>query len=544
METKPTLKSELGRVLQNTPADRARAIIDSPFTRQILERLSPQETFMIIKGSWGTDSQILLQYVTPEAISHIIDMDCWDRDTFSVEALLEWLLEIYNSSVDSLQDALEALDLDIVILLYHSYIEVVQVVPTDERIADLLDEGYESLDENYYFLFKEESEKTQLLKDMLSLIFTHHQNTYYAIMEGVIWELKSYIEENIYEKRSLRLMELGFPPPDEAMGIYRRVQPHKLLNEGLSREKVPVMDKEQGLLPALYLDQLSRNRDLIISSLAETSKETKERVVVEMIYLANKVVMADYRPLNEVEEIKTSIDKASSLSSLGLAVAMKRNGRSAREIIETMNAETLFALGYNMILDQQMRLRQVLRTIDLTMVPEELSVNAEGLLKKRPLFRDREFSSIDQLEEVTHTVDMIEALAAIAQGLHWQGSQDSLQGTNTGSAFDLETVILTVLAVNFHDRSTVLRPLDRRELMEFIAEVTHTAASGRRTLLPEFRQSLVSFLGALAPDLHERIVEDTAGILLKRFEDELSGIVRLEELDPRFITCFVVRLQD
>ncbi|HRV35219.1 MAG TPA: DUF6178 family protein, partial [Desulfomonilia bacterium] len=77
MNTKLTLKSELSRVLATTSADRARAIIDSPFTRQILERLSPQETFMLIKDSWGTDSQILLQYVTPETISHIIDMDCW-----------------------------------------------------------------------------------------------------------------------------------------------------------------------------------------------------------------------------------------------------------------------------------------------------------------------------------------------------------------------------------------------------------------------------------------------------------------------------------
>lgn len=542
METKPSLRIELGKVLQSTPADRARAIIDSPLTRQILERLSPQETYMIIKDSWGTDSQILLQYVPPETISHIIDMDCWEKDTLSVNALLDWLWEIYNSSVDSLQDALDALDLDIVILLFQSYIEVVQVVPTDERIPDLLDAGFESLDDNYYFLFKEEDEKTPLLKDMLSLIFTHHQDTYYAIMEGVIWEMKSYIEENIYEKRSLRLMELGFPPPDEAVGIYRRVQSHKLLNEGLSREKIPLMDKEQGLLPALYLDHLSQNTGLIVSSLNEASKETRERFVVEMIYLANKVVMADYRPLNEVEELKNSIDKASSLSSLGLAVAMKTRGASAREIIETMNAETLFALGYNVILDQQIRLRQIMRTIDINLIPEELSAHAEGLLKKRPLYKDREFSSIEQLDEVTHTVDMIEALAAIAERLNWKGRTESFRGTNTGSAFDLETVILTVLAVNFHDRSTDFRPLSIRELTEFIAAVTSSSASGKRSAIPEFRRNLVEFLGSLAPGLQEKTIEDTAGILLRRFEDEFSGIGRLEELDPRFITCLVVKV--
>ncbi len=542
MDTKLTLKSELGRVLTTTPADRARAIIDSPYTRQILERLSPQETFMLIKDSWGTDSQILLQYVTPETISHIIDMDCWDKDTLSVDALLDWLWEIYNASVDSLQVALEALDLDIVILLYQTYIDVVQVVPTDERIPDLLDAGYESLDDNYFFLIKIEDEKTQLLKDMLSLLFTHYQDTYYAIMEGVIWEMKSYIEENIYEKRSLRLMELGFPPPDEAMGIYRRAHSKNLLNAGLSKEKVPHMDKGRGILPAVYLDHLSRNTDLIVSSLAETSRETQERFMVEMIYLSNKVVMADYRPLNEVDELKNSIDKASAISSLGLAVAMKRGGRSAGEILDTMNADTLFSLGYNAILDQQMRLRQTLRTVDLAMVPENLSSCAEGLLKKRPLFRDREFSTMEQLEEVTHTVDMIDALATIMNALRWRESRDSLSGTNTGSGLDLETFILTVLAINLLEKKTGFRPLERNELVELIRTVTRLDEAGRRVFVPGFRRSLQDFLGALAPDLAPRSIEDAAGLLLSRFEDELSGIARLEELDPRFITCFVVRV--
>ena len=542
MNTKLTLKSELQRVLATTSADRARAIIDSPFTRQILERLSPQETFMLIKDSWGTDSQILLQYVTPETISHIIDMDCWDKDTLSVSALLDWLWEIYNASVDSLQIALEALDLDILILLYQSYIDVVQVVPTDERIPDLLDAGYESLDDNYFFFIKIEDEKTQLLKDMLSLIFTHYQDTYYSIMEGVIWELKSYIEENIYEKRSLRLMELGFPPPDEAMSIYRRVHSKNLLNQGLSKEKVPHMDKGRSILPAVYLDHLSRNTDLIVSSLAQTSRETQERFMVEMIYLSNKIVMADYRPLNEVEELKSSIDKASAISSLGLAVAMKSGGRSAGEILDTMNAETLFSLGYNAILDQQLRLKKTLRSVDLAMVPENLSLCAEGLLKKRPLFKDREFSSLEDLEEVTHTVDMISTLATIMDALKWRESRDSLSGTNTGPAIDMETFILTVLAVNFLEKRTWFRPLGRDKLVEFIQSVTRLDERGRRVFVPEFGRSLQDFLASLAPEIERQSIEDAAGLLLNRFEDELSGIARIEELDPRFITCFVVRV--
>ncbi|MFY9398656.1 MAG: DUF6178 family protein [Desulfomonilia bacterium] len=542
METRPTLKSELGRVLQTTPQERARALIDSPYTGQILQRLSPQETFMLIKESWGTDSQILLQYISPETITHIIDMDCWDRDTLKVDVLMDWLWEIYNASPDSLQNALGSLDLDIMILLYQSFIDVVQVVPTDERIADLLDAGYESLDDNYYFLIREEDERSQLLKDMLSLMFTHYQDTYYAIMEGVIWEMRSYLEENIYEKRALRLMELGFPPPDEAMAIYRRVQSHRLLGQGLSREKVPRIDSGRTVLPTLYLDHLSRSTDLISSTLGEAAPETRERFMVEMVYLANKVVMADYRPLNEVDELKGCIDKASALASLGLAAAMKLSGRSAAEILETSNAETLFTLGFNMILDQQARLRRILKDVGMAMIPERFSVYAEGLIKKRPLFKDHDFSSIEQLDEATHAVDMIEAFASITRGLNWQGRRAELRSTNTGPEIDLETIILTVLAVNVLEKSTEFKPLERDGLIGFIDKVTRMGEGGRRVLDPEFRQSLEAFLAPLAPDLEEPIIRDAAGILLERLEEELSGLAELEEVDPRFITCLVVKI--
>jgi hypothetical protein len=542
MDTKIALKNELGKILQSTPAARARAIIDSEYTREILEQLSPQETYMIIKESWGTDSQILLPYVPPETVCHCIDMDCWQGDSLSVESLLDWLWEIYNSSVETLQDALQTIDLDIIILLYQSYIDVVQVVPTDESIADLMDEGYETFDDIYYFMFREEDEKTQLLKDMLSLLFTHFQSVYYSIMEGVIWELRSSIEESTFERRSLRLMEMGFPPTDESMSIYQRVQSKKLLGEGIIKSKVPIVDKDQDLLPALYLGHLAESASLVATSLGEVSPGERERFTFEMIYLANKVIMADYRPLNEVKTLKESIEKASSVTSLGLAVAMREGNRSAREVIENMNAETLFSLGFNMILDQKTRLKALLQDIPASMIPGKLTGFVEGLMKKRPLYKTEDFSSLEQLEEVTRDIDRIAAMGGIMSRLGWEEAQDGLEGTNTGSDIDMEAVILTSLAINSLTGENGLRPLSGQELGSFIKRTTGLDPSGNRIVEPMLRSDLSDFLKGIAPSVDEALMEDVAGLLLQRFEEEISGIRKVSDLDPRFITCFIVRL--
>ncbi len=532
----------MGKILKCSPAERARAIIDSTNTREILEELSPQETYMIIKESWGTDSQILLQYMNPETMCHCIDMDCWEKDALSPEALLDWLWEIYNASVETLQDALQTIDLDILVVLYQSYIDVVQVVPTDEGIADLLDQGYETFDDINYFMFREGEEKIQLLRDILSLLFTHYQNVYNSIMEGVIWELRSSIEETIYENRSLRLMEIGFPPPDEAMGIYRRIKPGKILDSGLKKEKVPVMDEDRSLLPALYMDHLAENRSLIAAAIAESTPETRDRLVFEMIYLANKVIMADYRPLNELGELKLSIDKASAITSLGLAAAVREQQRSVHEVIENTNAETLFSFGYNMILDQKSRFKEILFQIDLAMIPAHLCSFTEGLIKKRPLFGNEEFSNIEQLDKVTHDMDMIEAMVILMGHLGWSKKSTQLKGTNTYLDTDMEAIILTSLAVNSLKGEQVFRPLHQPELREFVSRATRIASGGKRDLILEFRKNLTSFLQEIDPSLDKGIMTDVASLLLNRLEEELAGLKNLEDLDPRFISCFVVNL--
>ncbi|HHO75217.1 MAG TPA: hypothetical protein ENN05_02170, partial [Deltaproteobacteria bacterium] len=419
MNNKPLLKNELSKILECSPSERVRSIIDSPYTKEILAQLSAQEAYMIVKDSWGSDSQILLQYIPPETVCQLIDLDCWEKDSLSIENVMEWLLEIYNASAETLQETLNVIDLDLIILLFQTNMEVIQVVPTDEDISDILAQGYESYDDVYFFRFTCDDEKIQLLKDMLSLLFSHYQNIFYGIMEGVMWQLKSSMEENIFERRTFRLMEMGFPPPDEAMSIYRRTPPERLLKAGIRKEKVPLMDISESVLPSLYMDHISENKGLIVKALENSDPLTRDRFIYETIYLSNKIIMADYCSLNDINEIRKSIDKATSIASLGLAVIMKENKSGIDNVLEDVNAETLFSLGYNLVSKQQQRLKTILMDIDISMIPESMNEYVDGLLVKRPLYKDTDFSTIEQLDQVTQSIDRIDAFSRIIKDLEW-----------------------------------------------------------------------------------------------------------------------------
>lgn len=542
MGRKHTLSREISRVLAHSPVERARSIIDSQYTRQIMEQLPSQEAYLIIKDAWGTDSQILLQYVNPETITHFIDLDCWDKGFFSIDSLADWLFELYTSSSEILLKTLEILDLEIIVLFFQSYFEVVHVVPTDERIPDLIDEGFESLDNIYYFRIIKDDEREYFIKDLLSSFFSYDQYTYYQIMEGVINELRSSMEETIFERRSLRLMEQGFPPPEEALGIYQHIKPSDLSRRGILKEKTPYINKDLHQLPVVYLESISQSRGLILKTLEKTSRSTQERFLYEMIYLANKVIMADFRPLNDSTHIKASMDKASCIASLGLEVAMLERGLPADVILDTTNADTLFSLGYNMISEQQRRLRLILDAIEVSMIPESLSAYVEGLLRKRPQYKDREFSSLAELDQVKASIDRMESMIILISNLHWEDEIKNLTGTNVGSGIDLENVLLTSLVVNFSERVLRFRPLSINDLIFFIHNVSIVDARGQRVLRRDFTADLHAFLRALQSGLGEERISDVVGLLVSRFEEELSTIVDIDHLDVRFITCFVVRL--
>jgi hypothetical protein len=297
------------------------------------------------------------------------------------------------------------------------------------------------------------------------------------------------------------------------------------------------------MLPTVYLEQFSQGRGFLVRSLQKTSPETKERFLYEMIYLANKIIMADYKPLNEMQELKHSMEKASSLVTLGLSVAMKEKAVTGDAVLSSMNAETLFSLGYNMVYVQQRRLKLLLNSIEATMIPERLKGYTEGLLKKRPLFKDKEFSLLEELEEVTHAIDTIETMAGIMSVLEWEDQIPNLFGTNTGANLDMEAVILTSLAVNTLDHHSKFRPLLRTELTTFLSHATRRKGV-RRIAASTFMKDLEIYLSQLNSNLDQAYRADIASSLTYRMEEEIGGLKDLDQLDQRFITCFIVKLKD
>lgn len=540
MDNSKELAVEIKKVLSGSLEDKAKAIIDSPYCEEILQHIPVQDAYMIIKESFSGDSQFLLPYVKPERIATFIDIDCWKGDFPSIEGIFEWLNELVNAANDTLMDALNILDLELVILLFYPYLKVIVTSPTDDNIPQMMEAGFETFDNSYFFTFSEDTEETKLLRFILDRAFLYNQDMYFRILEGVRWELPAGLEETAFHHRSIRLTELGFSPPEEASGIYARRPTDKIISSDLRTDQVPVIrEEEKYFLPALYNEQISGN-SLLTSAMAEADPETVENFSFEMMYLANKIIMADYKPLNDTGSLKISAEKATALTSLGLSIAMRTKAQDASVILKTMTAETLFSLGFNTLMELQDSLRRSLKGLGQGIVPASCREITESLLKKYPVMIGDRFITIDDIKCANEVIGRLDLMHVMIKALDFNDSL--LKGVNVAvEGLDLENIILSAIAVNVVSGENRFRPLSHDEFAAFIKTATGIKEKKRYVKLA-FADELKKLVSGMVPESKRQAVGGTVDQLCRRLESELSGFKAVNEINPQYITCLIVKL--
>ncbi len=541
MEQENTLVAETLKVLNAPPERRLHALIDSPFTAEILERIPTHDAFLMFKESFGSDSTILLPYTPAEKIVSFIDLDCWDRDSLSSEGLLAWITELAEASDETLLKTLESLDPEIIILLFHPVLTVIITRPTDDNIPELVENGFETFDNNYFFAFADSTEETAVLRRILDMLYLNHQDIYYRILEGVRWELASDMEERAYQHRMMRLMELGFPSPDEARAVYRRVPTERILGRGLRPDHIPRFGQEEYYIPALYQDELKKGA-LVETMRAEVDGDILRRFSFELVYLANKVIMADYQPLNDAQAVRASLGKVMSFTALGLALAGRAKAQTTQTLLEGMDAESLFALGYNALREQQKRLKDCLEGVPEHMIPPSSRELADALLTGTPGPTGLNWASLERFDAAAAMIEHLETLRRIIRHIPWKGH--ALTDTNVDTqGLDMQNILLTALAVNISTGELTFRPLSSTELVTFFDRTT-TVRGAARHCKPGLLNDLAALLSALDPDIPADLIQSAAAGLIRRWEEETSGVRDLGRFDPRYLTCLVVKLKD
>jgi len=326
------------------PKEKLALILGDPDGKKLARAIQPHELYWLFKENGGPDAMELLGLASPEQCVFILDMELWRGWTFSEDKAVEYLAYIMKGSEEHFLELLPHLDFNLLSLFLGRELVVaggIGDINTDEERQTDWDHTFDDV-----FLIKFKNPKhAETIGSFLELVCRLDNPLYASLMECVSGEVDIESEEECYHIKSGRLADLGFPPHDEAVEIYSRINP-ATFTPGRNKELLQTV--EATTLPKPFM----------------TGKTLLERVVLradselfrmELNYLINTALAADEAHLADMEQMRSVVERVYGYLNIALEYLSEGDETKGVEIIGGEYLKRLFQLGFSLVLDLKYR---------------------------------------------------------------------------------------------------------------------------------------------------------------------------------------------
>jgi hypothetical protein len=335
------LDAQIGAICE-APAGRRAALLElMPEPEKLIPLLPDAELCFAVKASGLSDASWILQYATPSQIVAGVDLDGWQGLELDLESVEEWMTTLAAAGEATLLRAVHALDPELIVLYMRDRVDV-YLDPKDEEWQ--APEGAQTLEGQFYLVARRDDDDLEPLLKMLHALFTADYWLYFRMMQGVVWELASDLEEWSLRWRTGRLEDLGFPSWDESMRMYGYLRPERRsdLPEGPDPLDVEAWDFPVWIpnLPAARAEG-----HLLFRAVAELDEPERRAFFYGFVSAANKVAVADQMALGDPDTLPAAIERLAITASRGLEYIAEANGLRAVDVLRRATLERLFRVG-------------------------------------------------------------------------------------------------------------------------------------------------------------------------------------------------------
>jgi hypothetical protein len=372
------------------PKEKVELISGDTDIKKLTRAMEPQELYWLFKEMGAPDAMKLLVMASPRQTLFIMDMELWKGWTFLEDKAVEYIGYILNGSEDHFQELLPHLDFNLLSLLLGRELVVAGGIGDLNTDAERLTEWDHTFDDVFLIKFKNPAH-SQVIGSFLELVCRLDNHLYTALMESVSAEIDIESEEECYRMKSGRLADLGFPPHDEALEIYSRVN---LDTFTPGRNKVLLQTGEATTLPVTFLAgkmYLGRVIPVVDSELFR----------MELIYLINTALVADQAHQADTEQMKSVVERVYGYLNIALEYLSQGDETKGAEILTGEYLKRLFQLGFSIVLGLKFRADR------LTDPSYATGKTLSGLKSARPLYyRGLDSDGIDGYREFREMQDV------------------------------------------------------------------------------------------------------------------------------------------
>ena len=549
------LENQLELILQTRGKERLHTLFLSEHPEQLIQRLPELEVFLTVKEVGERDSLDLISLTTPEQFQYLLDLDFWKRDQLDPEKVLHWMEILLESGENKVTQFIQYTDPELIALLLKKFLRVTTL--DGEHLEGLDRIPLFTLDQFYFVDFKGKKTR-ELLEPFLRILYRIDIEGYRRLMESVICEIESELEETGYRLRNGRLNDYGFPDLEEALEIYRFVNPDSLV----SGERILEVNRETKEKKGSSIFYLShQNEGPFLSSILSQMDDPHEqdRWRQEIVLLCNKAIVAEAVDLSNIVGVERAIKKVYHTLNLGLQYLSKEDEIKALEILRSFPLQKLFQCGVSTTIVLKRRAESILKGSwfsgdrkNLVFLDSPYVEKFEGILKRRPnLYREgvyEDFKTLRDLEEADNFLKFIEAIVHFF-GEEWKVYPRDLKKMDWSRChperweeITLSTIFLTSLSNQILRGMFQFEAIPRAQLSELLSRLFERDTQGKGVVRMEIKNKLRGWFNSVEKDKkgqdHLRAFFD---FCLDLLEQEYGKISPGEEVDPRFVKGLLIR---
>jgi hypothetical protein len=354
-------------------------LLADPQAAAIVPRIPIEELYYLVRGIGLEDASDVVRLASPEQVQGFLDLDLWERDRLSMPRVFAWFEALAELPPSTLARAIRALDTELIALVIgreaHVYDRGVGEAPEDDSRFIV----YGTPDAAFAVEFRTATATAaRTIERFIAGLYDADPDLARAILTDAKWGTTAELEEESFRWRTSRLADMGFPSYDEALGVYRRIDPAEMAAPIVSPPVAPG-STDAAALPAPFADAFGGDTLLERALAALDDPTALARVSAALVALLNRVLVADRADPADVDRVREVSARARDTLSLALDHLSAGDVATAAARLERLPLVDVFRLGVSLV--EPLAARG--RALDRAGVVDP---NLEALLEPRPLF--------------------------------------------------------------------------------------------------------------------------------------------------------------
>jgi len=549
------MKDQVDILLRARGKERLHYLFLSETPEKLVQQIPELEVFLAVKEIGKKDAVDLISLTTPEQFQYLLDLDSWTRDRLDPKKILHWMEILLESGEEKVGQFIRSADPDWIALILKKFLRVETLEGEHIEVVDQI--PLFTLDQYYFIQFKGKGIR-EVFEPFLRILFRIDERGYQRLMEALIWEMESELEETGYRFRRSRLADYGFPDFEEALEIYRFIDPDSL---PLKEKPLERRQREEALKPAPVFYLTFREEGPFLSSILSMINDPldQSQLKEEFAALCNKAMVAEAIDLFDVKEMEKVVKKVFHYLNLGLQYLSGEDQSKALELLRSIPLQKLFQGGVGTTLLLRKKAESIFKgpwfrgdRENLFFLDSPYLEGIEGALKKRPaLHRNglkEEFKNLQDLKETSELLERVEVLTrALGKGLNL--FPETLKGLDLRGChpdqwreITFSTIFLTSFANQILKGGFRFEAIPKLSLKDFFLMIFERDGQGRGILRTEMRKVLKDWFDSMESDeMRRQHLLPFQDLCFDLLEEQCGRILPEEEIDPRFIKGLLVR---